>query len=153
MSTTTLKDDKPSILDELKKQEAEIAAKIKEATSSILEELHKKLAAAHEQVQSITKEIERHSGNSAPKRRGRKTNKFKLNGATPKTKRATKGKRGSVGEAITAFVTSKGKTGAHVKDISKETGNKPANVTAFFYAKANKGKFKKVAPATFALHK
>jgi hypothetical protein len=69
---------------------------------------------------------------------------------TPKVKRVKKAKRGAVSASIRAFLASKGKTGARVKDIAAATGHKPANVTAFFYAPANRKAFKKVAPATFA---
>jgi hypothetical protein len=153
MSATTAKDDSHSVLDSLKKQEAEIAAKIKEATGALLEGLHKKLAAAHEEVQSITKKIHELSGKPAPMRRGRKPgSKNKSTGsAEKKTKTTKKGKRGAVGAAIRAFVEKAGKSGAKVSDIAAATGNKPANVTAFFYAKGNAKQFKKVAPATFAL--
>ena len=96
---------------------------------------------------------------ATPKRRGRKPNSFKLNGASPKspkpakTGKKAKGARGAVGAAIRAFVASKGKAGAKVSEIASATGNKPVNITAFFYAKGNKKDFKKVAPATFALAK
>jgi hypothetical protein len=73
------------------------------------------------------------------------------NGApTKRVKRGKRGKRGSLGKAIRAFLTGKGKAGAHVKDIAAATKNKPTNVTAFFYAPGNRKAFKKVAPATFA---
>jgi hypothetical protein len=68
-----------------------------------------------------------------------------------KTKKSKRGRRGAIGKAIRAFLASKGKGGAHVKEIASATKNKPANVTAFFYAPANKKSFKKVAPATFAV--
>jgi hypothetical protein len=90
---------------------------------------------------------------ATPKRRGRKPNNFNLNVTKPvKASKAKKGKRGAVGDAIRAFVGSKGKAGAKVSEIAAATGNKPANVTAFFYSKANKKAFKKVAPATFAVN-
>jgi hypothetical protein len=86
----------------------------------------------------------------APVKRGRKIkNSFNPNKAT----KVKKGKRGAVGEAITAFVSSKGKAGAHVKEIAAATGYKVPNITAFFYAKANKPKFKNLGKATFALKK
>jgi hypothetical protein len=151
MSTTT-KEDKPSMLDDLKAQAAELAAKIKAATDAHLETLHTKLQEAHKQVQSLTAEIESHSGKPAPAKRGRKVkNSFPPKASKPAKK--SKGKRGAVGEAITAFVSSKGKAGAHLKDIAAATGFKPANITAFFYAKGNAKKFKKVAPATFVVGK
>ena len=89
---------------------------------------------------------------AAPKRRGRTPNAFK-GPVAKKTRGKQKGKRGAVGEAITAFVTKAGKAGATVHDIAAHMNTKPANVTAFFYAKANKKKFKKVGKATFALMK
>ena len=61
------------------------------------------------------------------------------------------GKRGAVGAAISAFLSSKGKSGAKVSEIATALGFKPVNVTAFFYSKGNLKKFKKVAPATFAV--
>ena len=87
----------------------------------------------------------------APAKRGPKPKggSYVGNGKPAKTKKV-KAQRGAVGEAITTFVSSKGKAGAHVSDIAAATGFKPANITAFFYAKANLKKFKKVAPATFA---
>lgn len=85
----------------------------------------------------------------APVMRGRKIK----NNFPPKSKAPKKGKRGAVGEAITAFVSSKGKAGAHVKEIAAATGYKVPNITAFFYAKGNKPKFKNLGKATFALKK
>jgi hypothetical protein len=156
MSTTT-KDEKPSLLDSLKAQAQEIAAKIKAETDKHLETLHAKLKEAHEVVSNLTAEIQSHTGKPTPARRGRKpgTNAAKLNGnrKTAKAPKKTKGKRGAVGEAITAFVSSKGKSGAKVSEIATALGFKPANITAFFYAKGNAKKFNKVAPATFALKK
>ncbi len=76
--------------------------------------------------------------------------------AAPKPANVTKkakGKRGAVGEAILKYLSTKGKEGAHVKDIAAHVGNKPANVTAYFYAGAGKKHAKQVAPATFALKK
>jgi cyanate lyase len=86
----------------------------------------------------------------APKRRGRPVGSGKKNAFNGPSETKSRGQRGAVGEAIRAFVLSKGKAGAKVKEIAEATGYKPANVTAFFYSKANKKAFKKVAPATFA---
>ena len=60
---------------------------------------------------------------------------------------------GAAGEAILKYLSTKGKEGAHVKEIATAVGNSPANVTAYFYAGAGKKHTKKVAPATFALKK
>jgi hypothetical protein len=86
----------------------------------------------------------------APKRRGRPAGTGKKNNFKGPIETKSRGKRGAVGEAIRAFVLSKGKAGAKVKEIAEATGYMPVNVTAFFYAKANKKAFKKIAPATFA---
>jgi hypothetical protein len=84
-----------------------------------------------------------------PRRRGRPAKT--ANAEKPaKAKQIKRAKRGAVGDSIRAFLATKGKAGAKVKEIAEATGNKAANVTAFFYAKANKKAFKKVAPATFA---
>ena len=77
------------------------------------------------------------------------------NGAVKPAKapRKSKGKRGAVGEAILKYLSTKGPKGAHVKDIAAAVGNKPANVTAYFYGGAGRKHGKQVAPATFALKK
>jgi hypothetical protein len=54
-------------------------------------------------------------------------------------------------EAILKYLSTVGEAGAKINDIAAAVGNKPANVTAFFYAKGNVKKFKKAAPATFAV--
>ncbi len=173
MSTTTAKKDEK----ELSKDVATVETVISSLTFTQLEDLLKtkreeeiekvthRLKEARGMVESLEAQLENLGVTPAPlvsaapaKRRGRKPgskNKAKLNGAAPRatTPKARKGKRGAVGEAISAFVASKGKAGAKVNEIAQATGNKPANVTAFFYAKGNKGKFKKVAPATFAVAK
>jgi hypothetical protein len=84
------------------------------------------------------------------KKRGRKPGRPAGASKVKPVKRGKRAKRGSLGKAIKAFLAGKGKAGAHVKDIAAATKNKPANVTAFFYAPGNKKSFKKVAPATFA---
>ena len=71
--------------------------------------------------------------------------------APKSAKKSRKGKRGAVGEAIKAFVTSKGKAGAKVSEVAQALKMNPKNITAYFYAKGNKMTYKKVAPATFAL--
>jgi len=86
----------------------------------------------------------------APVKQGRKI-KNRVGNGKPAAVRKVKAKRGAVGAAITAFVSSKGKAGAHVKEIAAATGFKVPNITAFFYARANKTKFKNLGKATFAL--
>jgi hypothetical protein len=69
----------------------------------------------------------------------------------PAAKRGRKsGKRGALGEGILKFLSTKGKEGAHIKDIAAHVGAKPANVTAWTYT-TGKGKVKRVKPATFAI--
>ena len=147
MSTTT---EKPSILDGLKAQAAEIAAKIKAETDKHLETLHAKLKEAHEVVTHLTAEIQKHTDKPAV-RRGRKPGSKNAKAVKPaKAPKKAKGKRGALGEGILKFLSTKGKGGAHVKDIAAHLGSKPANVTAYFYS-TGKSKVKKVKPATFAL--
>jgi hypothetical protein len=147
--------DTPSLIEDLKKQASEIAAKLAEATQVQLEALHLKLKDAHLEVQRITEEIKKHGGElEAPKRRGRNPgsrNKTKLTSLPAKRgPNARRAKRGAVSSAIASYVTKAGKKGAHVKDISAATGIKPANVTAFFYSPKGKKEFKNLGKATFA---
>jgi hypothetical protein len=91
---------------------------------------------------------------NAPKKRGRplkiKTTTTATNGK-PATKPGRKtGKRGMLGSDILKFLSTKGKEGAHVKDIASNLGTKPTNVTAWAYT-TGKTKVKKVKPATFAI--
>ncbi len=96
MSTSTAKEEKPSILDTLKAQAAEISAKIKAETDKHLETLHAKLQDLHKQVAGVTEEIQKHTGKPAPAKRGRKsgTKAAKLNGTGKASRKAKKGKRG-----------------------------------------------------------
>ena len=151
MSTNTAKEEKPSILETLKAQAAEISAKIKAETDKHLETLHTKLQDLHKQVASVTEEIQKHTGKPVPAKRGRKPGS-KVGKTAPKTRKKAKGKRGQLGQSITDFLASKGKGGAHVKDIAAHIGSKPLNVTAWIYT-TGKAKVKKVKPATFALKK
>ena len=80
-----------------------------------------------------------------PAKRGRKPTKP----AKVKVKK-TRGKRGALGESILKFLSTKGKEGAHVKDIASHVGTKPTNITAFAYTTGKKKGVKKVGPATFA---
>jgi hypothetical protein len=59
-------------------------------------------------------------------------------------------KRGALGDSILKFLSTKGKEGAHIKDIASHVGTKPANVTAWTYT-TGKSKVKRVKPATFAI--
>ena len=68
-------------------------------------------------------------------------------------KTVKKAKRGAVGEAIVKFLSTKGKEGAHVKDIATAIGNTPANVTAYFYGGAGKKLAKALGGARFAIKK
>jgi len=71
-------------------------------------------------------------------------------GKPPGKRRRKSGKRGALGVSILKFLSSKGKEGAHVKDIATHVGTKPANVTAWTYT-TGKSKVKRVKPATFAI--
>ena len=88
------------------------------------------------------------------KKRGRpakSTGKDASKGVKPKGKgRRKSGKRGALGSKILEFLGTKGKEGAHVKDIAAAVGTKPANVTAWIYT-TGKSKVKKMKPATFAV--
>ena len=152
MSTTT---EKPSLLDTLKAQAAEITAKIKAETDKHLETLHAKLKEAHELVSNLTKEIESHTGRpapAAPAKRGRKKGYRMMSTKLAKAPKKAKVKRGKLGQSINDFLVGKGKSGAHVKEIAAHVGKPAANVTAWIYS-TGKSKVKKVAPATFALKK
>ena len=59
-------------------------------------------------------------------------------------------KRGALGAKILKFLSTKGKEGAHVKDIAAHAGTKPANVTAWTYTNG-KSKVKRFKPATFEI--
>jgi hypothetical protein len=91
---------------------------------------------------------------SSAKKRGRpaKTpNREVAKNGKPTSKQGRKsGKRGALGKDILKFLSTKGKEGAHVKDIAAQVGSKPANVTAWTYT-TGKSKVKRVKPATFAI--
>jgi hypothetical protein len=148
MSTTTAKEAEGLTYQQLKdllekKKEAEIDKVTKELTAArgIVSSLEAQLANLGVAPAPV----------AAPVKRGRKPGSQNGTGKPAKAPKKAKGKRGAVGAAITAFVSSKGKSGAKVSEIAAATGFKPANITAFFYAKGNVKKFKKVAPATFAV--
>jgi len=148
MSTTT---EKPSLLDTLKAQAAEISAKIKAETDKHLETLHAKLKEAHEVVSKLTAEIQSHTGKPAPAKGGRKPGSKNGKAAKPaKATKKAKGKRGALGEAITKVLSVAGKKGIHVKEIADKVGTKPQNVTAWMYT-TGKSKVKNLGKATFTL--
>lgn len=93
--------------------------------------------------------LESFVGSKPKAKRGRKPGSTAAK--APKAKAAKRGKRGALGEGILKFLSTKGKEGAHVKDIASATSNQPANVTAYFYGtgKKNKG-IRRVKPGTFA---
>jgi len=132
----------------------ELKALLEKKKETEISEVKKKLTAAEGIVAELQAQLANLGETAAPsgKRRGRKPgSKNKSKGPIAKKAMADKkAKRGAVGAAIRAFVASKGKAGAKVAEIAAHLGSKPANVTAFFYAKGNKKEFKKVAPATFA---
>jgi cyanate lyase len=150
MSTSTGKEAKDLSYEELK---ALLDSKKDEAVLL----LRKELAVAEESIKTITeklKEFGEHVG-ILPKKRGRKPqSSLPMESTKPaKTRGKAKGKRGAVGQAILAYLATKGKAGAKVNDIATAIGNKPANVTSFFYAGAGKKACKRIAPGTFALKK
>jgi cyanate lyase len=150
MSTTTGKEAKDLSYEELKTL---LDSKKNEAVLL----LRKELAVAEESIKTITeklKEFGEHVG-IVPKKRGRKPKSILPieSGKAAKTRRKAKGKRGAVGQAILAYLGTKGKAGAKVNDIAAAIGNKPTNVTSFFYAGAGKKACKRIAPGTFALKK
>jgi hypothetical protein len=93
-------------------------------------------------------------GAGSGKKRGRPAKS--KNVAPPKTAKPVgkpgrkSGKRGALGAKILKFLGTKGKDGAHVKDIAAAVGTKPNNVTAWTYT-TGKSKVKKVKPATYAV--
>ena len=147
MSTTTPTDIKSLSLAELRELVAAKEQTEKDVLLTEIAALEKTLAKKRDELEILT-------GKPAPAKRGRKPKRFKLSGAAKPAKvKKGKAKRGAVGAAITTFVSNKGKSGAKVSEIAAALGFKPANITAFFYAKGNVKKFKKIAPATFALKK
>jgi hypothetical protein len=98
--------------------------------------------------------LESFASGKAPKKRGRpvkvKSTAIGNNGKSATKRRRQAGKRGALGSDILKFLSTKGKEGAHVKDIASHLGTKPTNVTAWAYA-TGKSKVKKVKPATLAI--
>lgn len=66
-------------------------------------------------------------------------------------------RRGNLSEQIIGFLSTKGATGAHVKDIIEAIKAPQSSVNVWFYNTGKKyltsGEIKKVAPATFAYFK
>lgn len=66
-------------------------------------------------------------------------------------------RRGNLSEKIISFLSAKGETGAHVKEIVKAIKAPLASVRVWFYTSGKKyiksKEIKKVAPATFAYFK
>ena len=149
MSSTTAKEAEGLSYQELKDLlEKKKAAEIDKVT--------KELTAARGIVASLEAQLVNLGATSAPAtaalvKRGRKPSGIKPDSAAKPRKIKGTGRRGAVGTAISAFVSSKGKSGVKVSEIATALGFKPVNVTAFFYSKGNLKKFKKVAPATFAV--
>jgi hypothetical protein len=74
-----------------------------------------------------------------------------VNNGKPAAARKTKSKkRGALGGKILKYLATKGKEGAHVKDIANHVGSKPANITAWAYS-TGKNKVKRTKPATYAV--
>jgi hypothetical protein len=175
MSNTPTKKDEKEIASEVKAMETvlnslsytQLSELLKEKKDKEIEAVTHKLKEARGIVEALEAQLVNLGVTSAapvaPKtaKRGRKprnigpigtVSDIKATGARKAPKKA-KGKRGAVGAAILSFLASKGKAGAKIAEIAAATGNKPANVTAFFYAGAGKKAAKRVAPATFALKK
>jgi hypothetical protein len=123
------------------------------ATSFIdFKALSKRIAEVREELAHLL-HLESFATGGSPKKRGRPA---KAKAGVPAksikvgAKRGRKsGKRGALGSKILQFLATKGKEGAHVKDIANAVGTKPTNVTAWTYT-TGKGKVKRVKPATFA---
>jgi hypothetical protein len=158
MSTTPTKKDVKEVAKEIAAMEtvinnlsySQLTELLKEKKDKEIESVTHKLKEATGIVVALEAQLENLgvvTASAAPVKRGRKIK----NNLPPKAKapKKAKGKRGAVGEAITKFVSSKGKAGAKVSEIATALKMKPANITAFFYAKANKKKFKNLGKATF----
>ena len=111
--------------------------------------LTKRIAEVREELEHLL-HIEGLLGGKPAKKRGRPAGSGKKTAAAKPAKKAKRGKRGNLSEDILKFLSTKGKEGAHVKDIAAAVGSKPVNVTAWTYS-TGKDKVKKVKPATFAL--
>jgi hypothetical protein len=124
------------------------------ATSFInIKALSKRITEVKEELAQLL-HLESFIGKGSSKKRGRPA-KSKggdvVNIGKPAAKKGRKSaKRGALGAKILKFLSSKGKEGAHVKDIAVYAGSKPANVTAWTYT-TGKSKVRRVKPATFAI--
>jgi len=110
--------------------------------------LAKRISEVREELEHLL-HIEGLLGGKTGKKRGRPAGSTKAAKPAKKAKRGSK-KRGNLSADILKFLSTKGKEGAHVKDIAAAVGSKPVNVTAWTYS-TGKDKVKKVKPATFAL--
>ena len=166
MSTTSKKDVQGLAKDVTAMESAlnsltysQLADLLKEKKEKEIEAINHKLKEARGIVAALEAQLESHGVLTAPatpvKRAYTRKVKAIRNGAAKPAKatKKAKSKRGAVGEAIIKFLATKGKEGAHVKDIAAAIGNKPANVTAYFYGGAGKKLAKPLGGATFALKK
>lgn len=84
---------------------------------------------------------------------GQERRKHKIQKPVKTTGKAGK-RRGDLSLMITGFLSTKGKTGAHLKEIAQSIKAPPGSVTTWFYTTGKKyrktGEIKKVGPATFA---
>ena len=124
------------------------------ATSFInVKALSKRISEVREELARLL-HLESFTTGGTSKKRGRPA-KIQDSGVVKKGKPASKrgrksAKRGALGKGILKFLSTKGKDGAHVKDIAAHVGSLPANVTAWTYT-TGKSKVKRVKPATFAI--
>ena len=92
---------------------------------------------------------------SAMKQKGRRK-KRKIQKSAKTTGKAGK-RQGDLSLMITGFLSTKGTTGAHVKEIARSIKAPLGSVTVWFYSTGKKyrktGEIRKVAPATFAYFK
>lgn len=124
------------------------------ATSFInIKALAKRIAEVRAELAHLL-HLESFATGSSAKKRGRpaktQTDAVGKNGKIASKQRRKRGKHGALGKSILKFLSSKGKEGAHIKDIASHVGTKPANVTAWTYT-TGKNKVKRVKPATFAI--
>lgn len=128
------------------------------ATSFInVKALTKRIAEVRQELADLL-HLETFAAHSSSKKHGRPKKIHKkiqggdvVNNGKPAAKIGRKSKkRGALGAGILKYLSTKGKSGAHIKDIATHVGSKPANVTAWTYT-TGKGKVKRVKPATFAI--
>lgn len=124
------------------------------ATSFInVKALSKRIAEVRAELTQLL-HLESYATSNVPKKRGRPAkikNEGPVKAGKPARQRIRRSsKRGALGETILKFLGTKGKEGAHVKEIAIHAGTKPGNVTAWTYT-TGKNKVKRVKPATFAI--